>query len=503
MALIDLSNYDTLLVTSSVGRAGTPDGNIFWDSANKILEIITVEEQATIDMTSHGGGASDPNPLSEQDGIRLEAIYAFENQERRTNEALRKFDRFTEGNFKFGGAYYFVNGCTPYDTDKGGANSDTGDDRAKLRGSGWSELYGVARDIGRIYYGVKSSLPILALSQPYYQLSEGGAPVDFLKDGDIDEAIQVYGDIAVDTNTTTFDTRTYLSNKLRTFGQNYDEKLLADSSVVEMGGYFTGYALGETPHLTSGNYTLADVYDSQIAPWTSMGLEELDTPQTETGFNEVDGNFTWVLNNTLSGTLDQIVAFLDALAQTDDDINDHATNTTNGKRVGVWYSYNAAGKIVTDAPFAGEGLFLEQIPTADKQRIVFTDDAGNTKTYPFEVALEILVGAVAVADTLSWYHAFFLDAGSGKVYGSALAETVQNAAAQPIKGNISTDHITNQIKEAFDYDGDTIGGPIGTEKDVVFLAEGDGGATQAKTIFTIVQQTTVSATCQPGTETNV
>lgn len=502
MALIDLSNYDTLLVQSTVGRSGTPDGNIFFDSANNILEIITVEEQATINMTQHGGGASDPNPLSEQDGIRLEAIYAFENQERRTDEALRKFDRMVEGNFKFGGAYNFVNGNTPYDTDKGGANSDTGDDRFKIRGSGWSELY--ATGTGRIYYGVKSLSNIEALSQPYYQLALGGIPTDFGKDGDIDEAVQVLGNATIDTNTTTFDTRTFLSNKIRTFGQNYDEKQLADSGITEMGGYFTGFALGESVHLTSGNYTLADVYGgAQIAPWTNMGLEELDVAQTETGFNEADGDFTWVVNNTSGGSLDEMVAFLDALAQTDDDINDHGTNVTNGKRVGTWYSYNAGGQIVTDAPFAGQGLFLEQLPVSDQQRVVFTDDAGGTKTYPFAVGVEVTVGAIAVADVLTWYHAFFLDAGSGKVYNSALAETVIDSLAGTVKGNVSTDEVSNRIDFGFNYDSDTVGGPAGTAKDVVFLVEGDGGATQAKTIFTITRITTVSASCIPSTETNV
>ena len=33
MSQIDLSNYDTTLVQSTQGRAGTPDGNIFFDKA--------------------------------------------------------------------------------------------------------------------------------------------------------------------------------------------------------------------------------------------------------------------------------------------------------------------------------------------------------------------------------------------------------------------------------------------------------------------------------------
>lgn len=511
MALIDLTNYSTLLEQSAAGRAGTPDGNVFFDVANGICEIITVEEQATIiykDPThpSYTDGTTPvANPLSQQDGIKLEALYAFERQERRKDEVLRQYDYFFKGTFKFGGAYELVNGRKFYDTDTGGANSLTGDDRVKIRGSGWIER-NVAGAIGRIYYGVASLGNIESLSQPYYQLSEGGAPVNFAKDGPINEAIQVYGDVAVDTNTTTFDTRTYLSNKVRTFGYNYDEKILADSGVSQMDGYSSGFALGESVHLTSGNYTIADVYDTPIAPWSTMTLEELDTPQTETGFTTADGNFTWVLNNPANGTLDECVAYLDAIAQTDDDINAHAVNVTNGKRVGTWYTYNAAGKILPRTNIVSEGLFIEGLVGTDKNRVIFTDDAGATKEYPAYSNVAVSVGANAVADTLSWFHAFFLDGPAAADFNTSGALTVQDAdGITDIKGNVSASglRVGNNITFEFDHAGDTIGGTAGTNKDVVFECEGDGGVTAAKTIFTLTDAASITATCEPPVETNV
>jgi hypothetical protein len=557
MALIDLSNYDTTLAQSTVGRSGTPSGNIFFDVTNGRVELITAEEEAYVDLTnagtpqgtanvvatggsdgtwyiiiSTGGsdytqiGASDSNPgtifqhstgspggsgtmneltanpLLEDDGIKFEALYAFERQERRTDEALRKFDFFFAGSFKFAGAYELVNG-RKFDDADGSATSLTTDDRFKLRGSGWSEK-DTSGAIGRIYYGSKSLGAIEALSQPFYQLSDGGAPVNFDKDGPVDEAIEVFGNATVDTDTTTFDTRTYLSNKVRTFGNNYDEKSLADSGVAEMGGYSTGFALGESVHLTTGSYTLADVYGgSQVTPWTGMSLEELDSAQTETGFNEADGDFTWVLNNTVPGNLDQMVAFLDALAQTDDDINDHVSNTTNGKRVGTWYTYNASGQIVTRSGADTNGLFLENVPTADQQRVVFTDDGAALKTYPFSVSVGVTVGANAVADTNAWYHAFFLDGPSTNDFNTAAALTVEDSSSALVKGVVNVDHVSNVIEFTFDYDGDTIGGTAGTEKDVVFECEGDGGVTAAKTVFTISRTQEISVTCIPSVENNV
>ena len=505
--LIDLSNYDTLLVQSTASRSGTPDGNIFFDVANGRIEIITAEELANVDL----GSGSEANPLTQDLGIKLEALYAFERQERRTDETLRQYDYFFEGTFKFGGAYKIVNNRKFDDndgSDTGLANNSAGnsDDRVKIRGSGWEEL-DAAGALGRIYYGPASLGNIEALSQPYHQTVSGGAPTDFAKDGPINEAIQVFGDIAVDANTTTFDTRTYLSLKVRTYGNNYDEKILADSGVTEMGGYSTGFALGESAHLTTvpATYPLVDVYGgAQVAPWTSMTLEKLAVAQTETGFNEADGDFIWVLNNDANGTLDQCVAFLDALAQTDDDIDSGAVTVTNGKRVGVWYSYNASGQVVTNAPFASEGLFIENVPTADEQRVVFTDDADGLKTRPFNSGIQVTVGANAVADTLAWYHAFFLDGPAANDFNTANALTVEDSSAVEVKGNVSTDFVSLvRIDFGFAYDQDTIGGTAGTDKDIVFECEGDGGVTAAKTVFTATRTALISVTCQPGVENNV
>lgn len=522
MALIDLSNYDTLLNQSTTGgRAGTPNGNIFFDVANGIMEIITVEEQATVIITdpTHpqytDGTTPIANPLSEDDGVKLEALYAFERQERRKDETLRQYDYFMEGTFKFGGAYKFVNDRKLYDVDAGGPNSLTGDDRFKIRGSGWEELDGSAA-LCRIYYGNVSLGTVEALSLSKYQLSGSASPdlntitpVAYDKDGPVNEAVQVYGDATKDANTTTFDTRLYESIKLRTFGYNYDEKILSDSGVSEMGGYATGFALSESAHLTTGNYTLADVLGgAQISPWTGMGLEELDVPQTETGFTTADGDFTWVLNNTVPGDLDQCVAFLDALAQSDTDINDHITNTTYGDRVGTWYTYNAAGKIlpVVGTGAAGEGLFLEQLVGTDKNRVVFTDDAGATKIYPSYSNVSVEVGSGAVADTLAWFHAFFLDGpGAGDDFNTAGALTVKDASAVEIKGTVNSSGFLSgtSIDFEFDWYGDTIGGSVETDKDIVFECEGDGGVTAAKTVFTLTSAASITASCVPGVENNV
>jgi len=508
MALIDLTNNRASLVASSEGRAGSPDGNVFFDKTNGLIEFIRADELADFVITdtnhpSYTDGVSDfTNPLIEVDGLKLEAVYDFENERRANDETLRGYDRWTKATFKFAGAFAFVNSRKPA----------TDADRDILRGSGWKEL---ASDggIDRIYFGNKGLSNIESGSQPYYQLAIGGAPVDFAKVGQFDEAVQVYGDTGntpSDAGAGDFDTRTYEAVSVRTFGYNYDRKeTTTDLGITELGDYSTGFAVAESGHLTTGNYTIADVYDTPIAPWDNMTLEELDSPVERDEFSDQTGTytFTWVLNNpgtgsngspTDEGNLDEMVAYLDAIAQTDDDINAHVTNTTNGKRVGTWYSYNAQGKVVLDSPFASEGLYMYNVPIADQQRVVMKDDGGTAKAYAFTVSLEITVGATAKADSNAWYHNFFAAA-----FNTAGYVEVEDPSTAVIKGLCSTANVNNKIISSFDYTGDTVGGSANTDKDCVCLVEGDGGATQAKTLYTITENTTVAFSCAPGVETNV
>ena len=496
--LIDLSNYDTLLVQSATTYSDSPTGNVFFDKANGKIEFIS--KQTLPEITYPVGhpsytGVAEDNPLDNTLGIKFEAIYAFENQERAADEDLRKYDRWTSGTFKFGGAYNFINSKKP----------SRAADRAIIRGSGWNE-YASDGGVDRIYFGNKGLSNIEDTSQPYYQLSVGGAPSDFAKAGQIDEAVQVLGNtgnVPSDATAGDFDYTAagYEAVSIRTYGWNYDRKeTTTDLGIAELGGYSTGFALNESDHLTTETSTmpLTAVYGaSQTTPWTGMSLEELDTPYTATGFNEADGDFTWVLYNASGGTLNQCVAYLDALAQTDDDINAHDTNVTNGKRVRTWYTYDATGKILTRSWTPTAGLYIYNVPTANQQSIVFTDDAANLKTYPFSVSVEANIGATAKADANAWYHSFFTGS-----YNTSAAVTVQDSSSTEVKGLASTADANNKIIFAFDYSGDTVGGDANTDKDCVFLCEGDGGATQAKTLYTISETTTVAFACAPSVENN-
>lgn len=492
MATIDLDASGNLaanlLKESTNPRGSAPDGNIYFDLTSGEIQIITVDELATVDFG--GGAVANPaiNSGGSGGGITARALYKFERMSRSDNETLRKYDRFMAGSYKFAGAYEMING-----------RKIAAADVKKLRGSGsvWRAANGA---INRIFFGVRSLGNVEATSQAYYQLAAGGAPVNYAYPGPVDEMIQVFGTTANgDTGAGNFDSRTYLANNLRTFGKTFDRKTLTDSGITIMDGFSAGFALGESAHLTTGSYALADVYGgSAIAPFTGLSLIKPALPVTGTGFNEGDGTFTWRLENASGATLDQCTAYLDAVAATDNDIDD-GTGITNGQRVNTWYSYDAQGRIVTRSGADGLGLLIEGLIGEDKQRVVQTTDAGTTRTYPFFPTVVIDVGPNAIADAAAWGHVYFKDGPGANDFNTGAAVTVQDKNSAPVKGLVNAANIVFE----FPFDTDTLGGPAGTNKVCVVEVEGNGVATAAKTEFTITRTATINVSCQPGLETNL
>ena len=484
MATIDLSNYSTSLYQAS--SSSFLDGNVFFDTVAGTVDFGDATTYATLDLTGHGGGATDANPLINLDGLKFEGLYAFENQERRVDETLRAYDRFTAGTFKFGGAYDFVNGRKP-------AN-DTA--RKLFRGSGWRELTGST--VNRKYFGPKGLGAIDAASVPSYQSAQYGTSTDFTKLGNLDEAIQVFGDAANGNFDNTLSSH-YFS--IRTYGKNYGRiDTLGTLGITELGGYSSGAALNESDHLTTvpATYPLVDVYGgAQVAPWTGMTLEKLDAAQTETGFAGADGNFTWTLNNTGAGTLDECVAYLDAIAQADAVVTVGPTVPValNGKDYDTWYEYTATGKI---RPITGGGdglgVFIEGLTGTDKLRVEFKDNIGTVCVYPVYTPVSIELGQNAIDDALAWFHLF-----EATGYNTAGATEYQDATNTVVKGvATNASPFISGANTFIDFEHDfTTDGSV----NIVALCEGDGGVTQQKTAITLADST-VSASCVPAVENN-
>lgn len=490
MAVITLISQ---LKQSAQGRSGTPDGNIYFNS-NGTLELITAEELPQVDF----GSGNVANPLTNADGIEMRLLYAFERNRRRLDENLRELEVFIEGTFKFAGAYNFVNGRKLSTT-----SSSLGDDRRKIRGSGFIE-YAANGSTDRIYFGVRSLGAILGTSEPYYQLTPGGSTTGFYFDGPINEVVQVFGSIVNgDTGAGNFDNRAFLAASLRTWGQVHDRKFLTDSGIAEMSGYSGALGIGERPNPYHEDYDLADVYGGSAAPpWSTMTFETLDTPATVSGLVNTDtsnaqsGAFLARINNPGNGDLSQVVAFMDALALQDTDIDAHTTNSRNGKRSETLYNLDTDGNVVLRS-----GIYISSVPVADRALVRYTDDNGDPLIYETVSGGVIQVGANAAADSNAFYHMFYLDASGSNDFNTLDAVTVNDASGSPIKGSVGG---RTSISWDFAYSTNTQAGFTGgTNRDVVVIVEGDGVATFAQTEHTITNSTSQTIVCTPGSESNI
>ena len=84
---ITRDNFGSMLKRSSQGREGTPDGNVFIDTTNDILQLLDITEIAQIDL---GSGAED-NPLTNTTKIQALALYFFLLQEVEADSTLQDF----------------------------------------------------------------------------------------------------------------------------------------------------------------------------------------------------------------------------------------------------------------------------------------------------------------------------------------------------------------------------------------------------------------------------
>jgi hypothetical protein len=93
--IIDINNYRENLFLSSTDQF--LDGNVFFNTENKTVELGTKELHPTLDLSRKGLSSTHENSLSNIGGVTAQALYAFEISIRRSDEGelLRRHLRWT------------------------------------------------------------------------------------------------------------------------------------------------------------------------------------------------------------------------------------------------------------------------------------------------------------------------------------------------------------------------------------------------------------------------
>ncbi len=220
---------------------------------------LDVGTEITIDTAAKTFTLVVAGTLVAKDGVTLQALYSKFIKLWETS-AYNKFPfpmyaiDAKSGQFQFGTDGGTYNGWKP-------ANDAT---RQMLRDGGWSE-YSSAGVLNRQYVGIASLGGVNTGAQLYYQRASGDAASNFTFDDEVNEGIQVYGDV---TNGN-FDKRTFFKGFVREYSYKYKDSVLADTGQTATGAYTVNVLLSNESDL---DITANDAAMTE-APYDKIGVK--------------------------------------------------------------------------------------------------------------------------------------------------------------------------------------------------------------------------------------
>jgi hypothetical protein len=213
-------------------------------------------------------------------------------------------------------------------------------------------------------------------------------------------------------------------------------------------------------------------------------------------------SFTAQLASPVTATLPQIYTKIQYQLRQDSNIN-AATGTVNGKTAAlllgfVGDSLKCGAAIPTNPQGGGTGVLVQGHRDADLNSIVFYDNGGVTREYPYASAGTINSNAVLTAGGTGYYRMYFTTLpGAGNDYGESGAVTVNDKDGNPITGSIGS----SSISFSFDYSNNNQGGRTpGTDAAVTVVAGNPNNAKPVVATATITASKSVVVTLTAETD---
>jgi hypothetical protein len=363
------------------------------DLLNQGTEVVITPGTLTIQLLEAGN-------LSE-DGVTLKAIYSFLKEEWRSDPSLIRYDfpmtPITDEQMQIGVSSR-NNGWNWADTTT----------RQLIRTGGWQEVNG-SGTVTAEYVGVISLGTLNTGTQVYYQQVDGGSTTNFVLEGVVNQAIQVYN------STGPVDTRSYLKLFAREQGDTYASSQLSDIGVTTM-----TYQVYRFPLATGDDIkiTTPDVTISGSAPYTGMTITFYDTPQSRT-IGTSSYNFGVIIDGN-NGTAEQIYEFVQwSLRQATDIDNDGDTLIGRIAPELLRFVGDTLETLFVENPdTGGGGVFIDNFQTADINRLVFRDNTNTTRTFPFTANLTLNFSSTLQTDANAIYRVFFTNDDAGDNAGN-------------------------------------------------------------------------------------
>ena len=350
--------------------------------------------------------------------------------------------------------------------------------RNMLRNGGARE-YSNAGVLNREYFGAVEQGGVSAGAQLYFQRSVGGAAQDFTFTDLPNEYVQVFGD----ASNGGFNERTVFKIFCREYGYTFDDVSLVDISESVTGPFKLPFGINTSADL---NLT-ADDTAVLSAPYSTCTIK-YDSAITNKTIGAGSYPFKKHITHT-NMTLQQIYTKMQYLLRQATDINTAGTGgTITGKTADLicW--------------FVGPTLYSRAFFTpiaADLNNVIFIDDNGVERQFPYASAGSLNFNAPLVAGGTGFYTMFYATTPGGDDFGEGTAVVVKDKDGTNIDGTITAE----SIPFTFDFSNNTQGGYAGgTERSVVLVWGNPGSAKPGVSTGTITQSKGISISAVAETD---
>jgi hypothetical protein len=306
---------------------------------------------------------------------------------------------------------------------------------------------------------------IRAKDQIYYQIGvDTDSPVNFALTGAVNQAVKTFGD-ATHGN---FDYRTagsVFKLFVREQAWTYARSTKGDIGVTNL--TYQVYRFPVTNQSDAIKITTADTgidangdNTADTGVFANMSITWYGTPQSRTiggqsrDFSIIIDADTGNADATASGpaTAEEIYQFVQWSLRRSTDIDDGA-----GTQVGL--TTRDLLRFVGDTLYTlydsedGYGIYIDNFNSQDKNRIVFADDTGTDRTFPFTAAGTLGFNDNLTSDGADAVYSLFYKQLNAAAFGTAAATIVKKADnSTDISGTIGG---SSSISYDFDYDGNT------------------------------------------------
>lgn len=436
------------------------------DSLNQSTEVVINTGAKTIQLLVAGNLSND--------GVTGQALYSFLKEEWRASATLILFSfpmiAITSESFEF------TDGWAPAD--------DT--TRQLIRSAGWEER-DTSNNLLRTYSGIVSLATPAITGTAYYSFAGDTTRTTFDFTGNVNQAIQVYGD----ASNGNFDHRTdvltlYVRNQAQTFGKS----TTTDIGVSTLENIVYRFPLSESDD--SLKITNSDATIGTTAPYTSMSITWGAAVRSINGVNR---NFSIVIDGA-NATAEQIYEFVQYQLRQNSDI-DAGAGTQNGYLSDELLAFTGdtlKAKLTSDG-----GIYIDNFNANDTNRLVFVDDTGTERTFPFVAAGTLTFNDNIQNDSNAVYRLVYTTNPAGDFPGGS-AVTVNDNSGSPIAGNVGGNA---SIAFDFDYDNNVQGGrTAATDAAVTLIVQGLSGTQYATATATITRNVGLVVPAQGALERN-